>query len=62
MEDNVVFLTQNVFISVNLSSFSYKQEMATHFCKETMNEYIQFIETKTWIYNSYLIKLLSEQL
>ena len=45
VEDNVVFLTRTVLISMNFSIVPYEQ--TCHYCRETTNENKQFKKTKT---------------
>ena len=52
VEDTVVFMTQEVFMSVGFSLASYKQEMLKSLRRETANGKKQFKERKTLISNS----------
>ena len=50
VEDNVVFPTRKVFISVRLIN----KECTSHICRETANDNIHFVEAKAFISNSFL--------
>ena len=60
VEENVGFLTRKLLNSNISLLLLISKKYASQFRRETANENQNFIGTKTWIYNSYLIKQSSQ--
>ena len=57
VEAIVVFLTPKFLVLIVSPLLLKSKKCASHFCRKTANENEQFYVTKTWIFNSYMIRL-----